>query len=356
MNGNQKEVLHGISTGSIVKTVLVIVACYFLYYIRDIVLIILTAIVLASAVEPGIKWFQKRRVPRVIGALFIYVATAAVMVSSFYFLLLPLVQESSDLLKTLPEYGIAVSQVAEVDTAGGANFFQNFSEGFSLPAVVATVNATLVNLSSGFFGTVDVIFGGILSFLLIIIISFYLGVQEDGVGQFLRIVTPIDKEAYVIDLWNRSKVKIGLWMQGQLLLAIIVAVLVYLGLTLIGVRNALLLAVLAGVFEIIPLFGAFLAAAPAVLIGFLDGGVTLAVIVAGLFLIIQQFESQLIYPVVVKKVVGVPPIVSILALIIGAKIAGFLGIVLSVPIAAVLMELLKDVERKKARSMREKEE
>jgi len=356
MNGNQKEVLHGISTGSVIKTVLVLVACYFLYYIRDIVLIILMAIVLASAVEPGIKWFQKRRVPRVIGALFIYIATAAVMVSSFYFLLLPLVQESSDLLKTLPEYGITVSQVAEVDTIGSANFFQNFSDGFSLQAVVATVNETLVNLSSGFFGTVDVIFGGILSFFLIIVISFYLGVQEDGVGQFLRIVTPIDKEAYVIDLWNRSKVKIGLWMQGQLLLAIIVAVLVYLGLTLIGVRNALLLAVLAGVFEIIPLFGAFLAAAPAILIGFLDGGVTLAIIVAGLFLIIQQFESQLIYPLVVKKLVGVPPIVSILALIIGAKIAGFLGIVLSVPIAAVLMELLKDVERKKARSMREKGE
>lgn len=355
MNGNQKEVLHGVSTGSIVKTVLVLITCYFLYYIRDIVLVILTAIVLASAVEPGIKWFQKRRVPRVIGALLIYVVTAAMFVSSFYFFLLPLVQESSDFLKTLPEYSTALSQEETIDTVSSVNFFQNFSDGFSLPEIAATVNATLVNLSSGFFGTVDVIFGGILSFLLIIVLSFYLGVQEDGVGQFLRIVTPLDKEAYVIDLWKRSKVKIGLWMQGQLLLAIIVAVLVYLGLTLIGVRNALLLAFLAGLFEIIPLFGAFLAAAPAILIGFLDGGVTLAIIVAGLYLIIQQFESQLIYPVVVKKVIGVPPIVSILALVIGAKIAGFLGIILSVPLAAVLIELLNDVERKKARSMQNKE-
>ena len=114
---------------------------------------------------------------------------------------------------------------------------------------------------------------------------------------------------------------------------------------------ALLLAFLAGLFEIIPLFGSFLAAAPAILIGFLDGGVTLALIVAGLFLIIQQFESQLIYPIVVKKVVGVPPIISILALVIGAKIAGFLGIILSVPLAAVLMELLNDMERKKARAV-----
>jgi len=351
MQTNKSEVLYGISTGSIVRVILVLISCYFLYYIRDIVLVILTAIVIASAVEPGTAWFTKRRIPRVLATLIIYVGVAAIMVTSFYFFLLPLVQESAELLKTLPEYSTALSQGAAVQTTTNTSFFQSFSDGFSLPAIIETVNKTLVNLSSGFFGTVDVIFGGIMSFLLIIILSFYLGVQEDGVASFLRIVVPLEHEAYVIDLWNRSKIKIGLWMQGQLLLAIIVAVLVFLGLTLVGVRNALLLAFLAGLFEIIPLFGSFLAAAPAILIGFLDGGVTLALIVAGLFLIIQQFESQLIYPIVVKKVVGVPPIISILALVIGAKIAGFLGIILSVPLAAVLMELLNDMERKKARAV-----
>src|SRR5690606_7750261 len=106
------------------------------------------------------------------------------------------------------------------------------------------------------------------------------------------------------------------------------------GLSLLGVRQALLLSFLTGMFELIPLFGAFLAAAPAIMFAFLDGGVSFALVVAGLFVIIQQFESQLIYPLVVKKVVGVPPIISILALVIGAKVAGFLGILLSVPLAA----------------------
>ena len=136
-------------------------------------------------------------------------------------------------------------------------------------------------------------------------------------------------------------------MQGQIVLAVIVAMLVFLGLTLLQVPHAILLAIVAGLFEIIPLFGPILAAIPAVLIAFLSGGVPLVLLVVGLYLIIQQFENQLIYPLVVKKVIGVPPIISILAIVVGGKLAGFLGIVLSVPIATVLMELYSDKEKER---------
>ncbi len=139
-------------------------------------------------------------------------------------------------------------------------------------------------------------------------------------------------------------------MQGQLLLAVIVGVLVFLGLTIMGVPNAILLAFIAGVLEIIPIFGPVLSAVPAVIIAFGAGGFGLAALVAGLFVIIQQFEAHLIYPLVVKKVIGVPPIVSILALVIGAKLAGFLGLILSVPLATALMVLVEDLEKSRIES------
>ena len=129
------------------------------------------------------------------------------------------------------------------------------------------------------------------------------------------------------------------------MLAVIIAILVYLGLLLLGVPNPLLLAVLAGVFEIIPLFGPILAAIPGIAFAFVDGSLSLALVVTGMYVIIQQFESQLIYPLVVKKVVGVPPIISIIALVIGAQLAGFLGLILSVPIAAILMEFFNDLQK-----------
>ena len=106
-------------------------------------------------------------------------------------------------------------------------------------------------------------------------------------------------------------------MQGQLILALIMGVLVYLGLTVLGVKHALLLAVIAAVFEIIPVFGPTLAAVPAILIGFVDGGFPIGIAVILLYIIFQQFENHLIYPLVVTRVVGVPPLLVILGLIIG---------------------------------------
>ena len=189
------------------------------------------------------------------------------------------------------------------------------------------------------------IFGGLASFLLIVVISFYLAVQEDGIHNFLKTITPRDQREYVLNLWRRAQNKIGLWFQGQLLLVVIIGVLTYLGLALIGVEYALPLAVLAGLFELIPLFGPILAAIPAIALAFLADGVTTALLVAAFYVIVQQFENQLIYPLVVKKVVGVPAIIVIIALIAGGTLAGFFGMLLSVPIAAILMELFTDMQK-----------
>jgi predicted PurR-regulated permease PerM len=191
------------------------------------------------------------------------------------------------------------------------------------------------------------------SFILIIVISFYLAVQDDGVANFLRIITPVKHERYIIDLWKRSQRKIGLWMQGQLVLGLIIGVLTYLGLSILGVQNALLLAVIAAMFELIPVFGPILAAVPAVAFGLIEGGVALGLLVVGLYAIIQQFESQLIHPLVVKKIIGIPALIAILALIVGAQLAGFLGILLSVPLAAVMMEYLGDVEKRKVQQLKD---
>jgi predicted PurR-regulated permease PerM len=137
-------------------------------------------------------------------------------------------------------------------------------------------------------------------------------------------------------------------MQGQVLLGLLMGSFVYLGLTIIGVKYALLLAVLAAIFELIPVFGPTLAAVPAVLIGLVNGGLGVGVAIILLYVILQQFENHLLYPLVVTKVVGVPPLLVILALIIGAQLAGFLGLLLSAPMAAVIQELVKDIESRKA--------
>ncbi len=344
------EKMIQINLGTIVKAVLVVLAFVVFYYLRDVVLVVLLAIIIASAVEPGTQWFLRRRVPRILAVLFMYFVAVMILVMVFYFLFLPLLNQSAAFLSTLPGY-LGELQVwnplQNNELLSSNSTIQGFSETFSLSQIVEQINTAVSSYSEGFFSTASMIFGGILSFLMVIVLSFYLSVESDGVSNFLRIVTPAKNEKYILNLWKRSQHKIGLWMQGQIVLAIIIAMLVFLGLTLLQVENALLLAVLAGMFEIIPLFGPILAAIPAVTLALVTGGMTSALLVIGLYLIIHQFENQLIYPLVVKKIVGVPPIVSILALIIGYKLAGFVGLLISVPLATMLIEFLNDVEKNK---------
>lgn len=340
-----------ISVGTIIKTIIVIVLFYAAYLLKDLILIVLLSIIIASSVEPMTRWFVERKIPRLLGVILIYLTLAGIIVGSVFYLLIPLLSESTDVLRNLPSY-LSSQTVEQTLPASGflaeqSSFVSGIRNAIDIKEVVGGINAMIEGFSTGAFNTIAYVFGGVVSFILMIVLSFYLSVDENGVAKFLRIITPLKHEKYVLNLWGRAQTKIGLWMQGQLILAVIIAMLVYLGLTLLGVPNALLLAFLAGLFEIIPLFGPILASIPAVMLAFVSGGISLAVVVIGLYLIIHQFENHLIYPLVVKKVTGVSPIVSIVALVAGWELAGFLGIVISVPVATVLMEFFDDLERNK---------
>ena len=339
-----------VGTSTIVRALLVILGFAAIYYLKDVVLVVLLSVIVASAIEPGTRFLMSRHVPRLLSVLLMYSVLIVIIVGVFYFLFLPILNESVSLLSSLPSY-LGELRVWDPTDSGGifssGGTLGGLSENFSLVDIVDQLDAVIQRISTSILSYITSIFGGILSSVLVIVLSFYLSMEHDGVTKFLRIAVPSKHESYVIDLWRRSQKRIGLWMQGQIVLAVLVAILVFLGLTILRVPNPLVLAVIAGVFEIIPLFGPVLAAVPAVAIALLDGGITPAVLVIGLYIIIQQFENQLLYPLVVKKVVGVSPIVSILALVIGAKIAGFIGLLVSVPIASALMEFLTDVERDK---------
>lgn len=343
-----------ISALTILKVAFLGLLFYWLvFYLFDIVLVVLSSVIIASSIEPMVKWFIERRVPRTIAVLVIYAAVAILFVGTFYFLLLPLLAEVQELTSTIAASGIPTTDLGQ--SIPGLNpSFSGIINDLPVSEILVKANNLMIALSQNAFTTASLVLGGLLNFILIVVLSFYLSVQSGGITNFLRIITPSSHRRYIIGLWNRAEEKIGLWLQGQLLLGVIVAVLVYLGLTLLGVKHAILLAVLAGIFELIPLFGPIMAAIPAIFFGYSTGGVTMSLVVTGFYIIIQQFESQLIYPLVVKKVIGVPPIISILALVVGAKLAGFLGILIAVPIATIFMEIFHDLERNRAEEDRVK--
>jgi len=333
-----------ITAGTIFKAVLILIGAWLIFELQNLVLVLLTAIVLASAIEPAVEGLVRRKVPRVLGVLFIYVLLFGTFFGVFFFFVPSLFSDLAAFIAALPVYLETFNQWVAYDEY--ANFFgPQGAPVVSTDVLMESMRSYLgaAGMYGNAFSAIANIFGGVLSFLLIVVFSFYFAVMRTGVDDFLRVVTPLRYQEYVLDLWDRSRRKIGLWMQGQLLLAVIVGTLVYLGLTILGVKHALLLAVIAALFEIIPVFGPILAAIPAIVIALIGGGFTLGLLTTALYVIVQQFENHLIYPLVVTRVVGVPPLLVILSLLVGGQLAGFLGVLLSVPIAATIQELAKDI-------------
>jgi predicted PurR-regulated permease PerM len=340
-----------ITTGTVLTFVGVGLLVWLFFYLKELVLVILTAIVLSSAVEPGVAWFMNRRAPRIIAVAAVYILIFGTIFAVAYAFFPPLLRETAGLSASLPEYLEAIN-VDELLNNGLVNSAREVVDGVpTFQEYIGQVQNIFTASSAGAFKALAGIFGGVVSFVLIVVLSIYFSVQETGVDDFLRVVLPIEYQRYGIDLWKRSQVKIGLWMQGQLLLSLIAGVLVYLWLTILGVPYSFVIAIFAALTELIPVFGSYIAAAPAVAIAFSFGGIPLALMVTGGFVVINQLQSHLIYPLVVKKVIGVPPLLVIIALIAGAQLAGFLGVLLSVPIAAALSEFVSDIQKTKEKAL-----
>lgn len=349
MQNKGEKMIISIDNATIVRVILFGLLLVGLFYLREIILVLLTSIVIASFIESAVVAFKKIGMGRTISVVIVYIFTFLAIAGLFYVFVPVLVSELSSFSSTIAEYfpNSAVFQNFDSGTISGAkDIVSDISNNVSLGEIVGSTQSFIANVSGGFLHTVVSVFGGIFNLILIVIFSFYLSMQEKGIEAFLKVITPIRHESYVIDLWKRTERKIGLWVQGQMLLGIIIGLLVYLGLTIIGVKYALLIAILAAVSELIP-FGLILATVPAVMFAYLGGGVTLGAIVLAFFFIIQQFENYLIAPLIVQRVIGISPIIMIIALLVGATLAGFWGLILAIPVAVCILEYVSDLEKKK---------
>lgn len=332
-----------ITTGTIIKVIATLVVVAFLYFIRDIMMAVLFSLVIASGIEPAAVWFQKKRIPRILAVVLVYVMAFSFLGGMFYLIVPTTFKEITSFSDNLPAYLEKPFEANTVDKIfGGLPSFAREDLGIFLSNVSDFINS----FSSGFFSIASAAFGGAVSFILIIVLSFYLSTQENGIENFLKTIIPAKYENYSVGLWSRWKKKIGLWLQGQILLGFIVGVLVYIGLTLLQVEYALTFALLAALFELIPIFGPILSSIPPIMVALTHSPV-LALEVGILYIIIQQFENHLIYPLVVRKIVGVPSIMVILAFVIGAQVGGFFGLLLAIPLSALAVEVLDDLNYRK---------
>lgn len=327
-----------ISTSTIMKVVLILFVLWIVYLILDVIALIFTAFVLASAITPWVDRLQQRRIPRVASVIAIYAILFGIISIAIVLIVPALINEVSALASKLPElYSSIAGSVFGVTQAP--------DQAATISAIeknLQTLSQGLLQLTSGIFGTLSSIFGGVASFITVLVIVFYMTVEEQGMKKLIQSVAPIKYQPYLLQLIGKIQAKMGSWLRGQLLLSLIIGVTTYIVLAILGVKYAVLLALLAGVFEIIPFIGPILAAIPAVFFAASDSTVR-AFIVAGVYLVIQQLENNFIVPKVMQQSVGLNPLVILIAVLIGARLAGFLGAILAVPVAAIVAIFFRDV-------------
>ncbi len=346
LNKGEKVYNVNINSKTIRNVAIIGLVVWLLFTLQNLVFVVLTSVVLASFIRTAAASLKRRLgITRTLSIAVMYLVTFLIISGILYFFLPVLIKEILNLVPVVSKYLPNASSVGSLGL--NANQFSNsLTHGPELSGFVDQFSNLLQVAATGFGSTLSALFGSLLNVVLVVVISFYLSVSHDGIESFLRILSPIEKEEYIIGLWHRSQLKIARWMQGQLFLGLVIGILTFIGLTLLGVEHAILLAVIAGLFELIP-FGIFLAAIPAVSFGFATGGLTLAVMVVALYIVIQQIEGYFIAPLVMNKMTGISPLVVIISVLIGVQLAGFWGLILAVPVAVTILEYIKDFEKKK---------
>lgn len=322
---------------------IVIAVIAMVYQIKGLLLIFLAAVVVASFAEGIVELGKKIKIPRVISVIVFYLGMLLLFGGVLVFIAPILIDELGSLSKYYPDVARIVEEGKLIQQVANQNI-----------PVSDLISSGETNLAQKLFSNVSFVFGGLANLVILLVVSFYLSVQDGGIERFIRVLVPLRHEEYAIDLWRRTRTKISAWFKGQLLLAIALAFLTYASLAIVGMPYALLLALLAGIFGMIP-YGILLALIPAVGIAFIHGGWKFGLIVLFIYWIIQQVTDYILQPLILRRLTGLPTLVVIISVIVAAKLAGIIGVLIAVPVAVFVLELVNDREHSKRQILEELE-
>jgi predicted PurR-regulated permease PerM len=271
----------------------------------------------------------------VLGVYIIVIAAVVALIS----LMAPLVAEQFKVLsQNLPQYLIEIqARYPNLSALVGAADFGNiihsmFSGGGG---------------ADGLFSRTVGFFNGVFAVISVLVFSFYLVAADRGMKHFIHDLVPSAQQKVVMTLIEKIQHKMGLWVVGQLILSVFIFALTFLGLSILGIKYALFLALIAGLLEIVPYVGPFLSAIPAIFFALIQSpALVIGVII--LYIVIQKTEGYVLVPKIMQKTVGTSPLVVLLALLVGFKLAGILGLLLAVPLAGAITVVIDELFHEKA--------
>lgn len=318
-----------ITTTTILKTIGILVALYLLFLVREIILALFVSLIIASIIEPMATRFEKKGIPRAVSATLVYLAVFG-LIGFALAVLIPVV------LRDVPQVTIQLHDYLQhLSSETNLPFLHNLS---ASPIASETQFQTL-------FSRAKQLFGGVISFVLVLVFTFYLVIQKDPIRTIVHSIVPDQHLGAVLDRVQKVRDILGAWFRGQLTLGIIAGCIVFVVLSLFHIKYAAVSGLLSGILEFVPYLGPSLAAIPALFFAFLKGGPGLFFIVLIFYVVLQQIQNHFFAPKIMQKAVGLNPIISIVAILVGAQFGSILGALIAIPVATALKTIFFDIKR-----------
>lgn len=327
-----------IGTNIALRLALLAAGIYFLYLVRDVVLLVLFAILTAAALSPAIARLRRWRLSRTAAVIIVYavlllggIALLAIFLPLFF-------SEVKEFLQNWPEYAKRLDTMLSNVQAYLSTFGIDFEREQLFRDIEGNITGWLSNILSATVG----FFQGFIHLIGYFFLALYLSLEEKGIEKLFLLLTPKEYHAQALSIASRMQGKVSQWLFGQAILMLIAFVIYYIGLSLLGVPYALAIAFFGGLMELLPYIGPVIAAIPAILVGVLVSPV-LGISALVFYIIAHQAEAHIVAPQVMKHSAGLNPVALIMAILIGLELGGALGIVISVPITMMLSVFVDDI-------------
>ena len=322
-----------VSTRTLLTAVILVVAAMLVYVLKGVLVTVFVAMVMSAAMDPSITRLERRGVPRPVGLAIIFFGIVALVVVLLVVFVPLVVDQAQQLAAHLPEiYQRNLDQLRRNGYGHIALAVQNGVA--SLAASSGTAARTAFGSALNFVRALLSVFGAL-------VLTFYMAMQQQQLKFNALELSPPRHRPRIARLLRTTKVRLGQWLRGQLLLGLVIGVVSYGGLLVLQVKFALVLALLAGVTELIPVVGPIIGAIPAVIVALADEPVK-GLWVALTYIAIQQLENHLLVPRIMANATGLNPITVIVAILIGAKLAGIVGVFVAVPASIIVQVLVED--------------
>lgn len=316
-----------IAPRTIVFTICFLLSLYIIWVVRELLYSMFIAFILMSALRPLVLYLEERKMPHKVSVSVVYLTFLLFFIFLISLILPPIIIETLQLVRTLPY----VVQNLNISNPG---IFQLED----ITRYIPTATNEIIHVASGIFSNAFFV-------ITTLFFGFYFLLEKDLIQNTLSRFFNSHRIGVVTEVLEKAEKKMSSWFWGELVLMTVVGFMTYLGLLLIGMEYAVPLAVLAGILEVVPNIGPILSAVPAFLIG-ISRSLTLGLSTIALGLIVQQLENNLIVPAIMRRAVGINPIITLMALIVGGKLGGVLGVLLAIPlylfIETLYVELIRE--------------